>query len=502
MNVYFYSTFNKRDNSTLRPDIVDTTKFTTHDCKLKQDCSEHDPVLLLNSAAFNYVYAYIPDWHKYYYVTDVVSKANNLIEYYLTEDLLASYKVNIANTQARIMYSSNGWDPYLIDSRIQIKNTRQKSDKVTTTPTVPVFERPNGWYLLSALAVCDVTGITTGFGANYIFSPSGIEKVRKWFASPDFMTAFYNYYHGRALDSVYRCIWIPYDIPTGTAEDPQIVGMLSCNIGSSWSGDNPWRIEFDNGECGLIKGWPRVYKSFSIDLGRRYTDFRRSEPYTTGQLYLPGIGLIDVCYGDYAGATSITIMVCIECLTGNVDYRIFAGSNLVQMASTNVAAVCPIGSDTLDSSGVMNGIGTFLGGAVTLAGTIATSGAGVGIAAGAGAMIAGAANTILSGHKHTQTVSGNIGGRMAVNSPYITLTEYTVDTENPNDANYISLQGRPYDGVATIGNLQPTPAVPIYVQCIDAHVKPSELDGITVMKPNMREQQELNNILNSGFYYE
>ena len=188
MNVYFYSTFNKRDNSTLRPNISDTSQFDTHTCTLKHDCSEHDPVLLLNSAAFNYVYAYIPDWHKYYYVVDVISKANNLVEYHLSEDLLATYKANIVGTTARIMYSSNGYDTDIVDSRIKVKTTRSGNYSSNMTNVVS----GNGGYVLNVFNTAGNMA-SSGICVSYLLSEFGIDKLRGWLGLTGVASAIASY---------------------------------------------------------------------------------------------------------------------------------------------------------------------------------------------------------------------------------------------------------------------------------------------------------------------
>ena len=474
MTVNFYTSFSKRINSTKQP----SSGATAHDCKLKENCSVHDPVLILSTNTFNYEYAYIATWEKYYFIVDCVSLANGLVEYHLTEDVLATYKTAIGTTSARIMYSSSSYDQYVIDPRIQMENVRSRSVK-TTTPLSPVFSSSTGWYILQCMSSAIFAG-NSGFSVSYILSDSGINKVRQWLADTNFLNQMYQYFHGRPIDSVFKVVWVPYDI-----DSTYVSGQTSVIIGDLKSSD--FGYTFTTGECGLINGFPFLRNTFTITLDRRYTDFRRSEPYTTGQLNLPGVGLVDVCYADYKGTGQISILVTIEALTGNVTYQIGAQGDIVQVISTNVAAICPISGQSIDAPGVMNGISSFIGGAVTLAGSLATGGSGVGVAAGAGAILAGIGNTVLSANKHTQTISGSIGGRMVANNAWIYLTEYTVDTEDPADSDYVTLVGRPAKGVKTINTLSG------YVQCIDASISGSM---------NGREKEEINTFLNSGFYYE
>lgn len=468
MTVTFYSGFSKRINSTKQPAITGTD----HDCKLKEDCSEHDPVLLLQSTA-QYDYAYISAWAKFYYVKDIVSKSNTISEYHLSEDVMGTYKYYIGNTYAQIAYSSTDYDSLIIDPRIQVSS--KKTVKTLASSGTAVFGASPGWYLLSVFADSIISGVNNGFAVTYILSDSGMEKLRRWLSDTNVWQAVFNYFKGEPIRSIFRCIHVPYNVPNAS-----ITGVSSCVIGNQSSG-----AIFTTGECGIISGFPIDYQYHALAFSRTYTDFRRSEPYTTAQIHLPGIGLVDLCMGDFGGASGCTVSVAIEILTGNVQYNIAVGGEVIYTASTNVAAQCPIGTDIVDSGGVMNGITTFIGGAVSLVGAMMTEGATAALSAGA--MVAGAANTALAANRHAQMISGNIGGRMASLGVYIYMNEYTVETQDPNDVNYIANRGRPCKKTALISSLGG------YTECVNASVScPGQAE----------EKEEINRYLNTGFFYE
>ena len=68
MTVRFYNSFYKRRNSTKQ--LTGSETFYEKDCKLKANCSEHDPVLILSTNDFSYTYAFIAEWAKWYFVVD------------------------------------------------------------------------------------------------------------------------------------------------------------------------------------------------------------------------------------------------------------------------------------------------------------------------------------------------------------------------------------------------------------------------------------------------
>lgn len=481
MNVTFYRGFSKRINSTLRPTIAGTTL----NCRLKEDCSKHNPILLINSQVYDYDYALI-QWTvgdaAFYYVTDVVSRANNLVEYHLKEDVLATYKVDIGNTIAHIAFSSSDYDTMIIDPRIQVKNSK------TATGSSDVLDRPvfsGGGFILTVFSG-DIAVYSTGISTSYWLDDDAMDVCRKWLADSTVYTAIFNYLKGfKPMDGVFGLIWVPYTIPSGYAEETDDI-----YIGPIKNSDN--QFYFNRGhKPQRIKGFQMGIQNFKVPIHLRYTDFRAYEPYTTGTIYLPGVGNIDLNMGDWRGSQYINVTVAIELITGNVKYLLFTDEgNLVQSADCNVSATCPLGQMTINASGVMTGLTTMAGGAVSMLGSIGGMLAGnipLAAAAGAGALITGAANTALSAKQHGISISGGFGGRTASLWPYINHVEYSSDTEDPTDINYIAKKGRPCDGCRQIGTLSG------YVMCDDASV------ASAAAQP---ERDEINAYLNSGFYYE
>lgn len=477
MNVTFYKGFSKRINSTLRP----TMAGTTLNCRLKEDCSKHEPILLLNSQVYDYDYALI-QWAvgdaAFYFVTDVVSKANNLVEYHLKEDVLATYKVDIGNTIAHIAFSASDYDPMIIDPRIQVLNSKTANGS-TDIQDRPVFY--GGGYILTVFSG-DVSVYSTGISTSYWLDDEAMDVCRKWLTDTAVYTAIYNYLKGyKPMDGVFGLVWVPYTIPAGFAEsadDIYIGPVKNSDTGVIFpAGHKPQRI----------KNFQMSIQNFKTRIHLRYTDFRAYEPYTTGTIYLPGVGNLDLNMGDWRGSQYINVTVAIELITGNVKYLLFTDDgNLVQSADCNVAAACPLGQISTNAAGVMSGLTTLAGGAAALISAAFTGGA-TAAAAGASALIAGAANTALSANQHGISVSGGFGGRTVTLWPYLNHVEYSIDTEDPTDINYIAKKGRPCNGCRRIGTLSG------YVMCDDASV------ASMAAQP---ERDEINAYLNSGFYYE
>ena len=117
MEIQFFSNFSKRINSTKQP----TTATATLTGKLKESCSIENPVFQIKPLSPDtlpgYTYAYIPAFHRYYFVSDWVFNVP-LWECTLQEDYLASWKTNIGNTSAYIDRSASESDGTILDTQL------------------------------------------------------------------------------------------------------------------------------------------------------------------------------------------------------------------------------------------------------------------------------------------------------------------------------------------------------------------------------------------------
>jgi len=89
MQITLYENFAKKDNSTLRPSIGGTVI----DCFLKNSTSITNPTFVLTVENFNITYVKWDD--RYYFVSDIMSIKNGVIELSCSLDVLATYKEQI-----------------------------------------------------------------------------------------------------------------------------------------------------------------------------------------------------------------------------------------------------------------------------------------------------------------------------------------------------------------------------------------------------------------------
>ena len=112
--VDFYN-FSKKENSTATPSANSATSFN---CKLLSPSGVLSPVLEINLGVNNYPnynYAYIPNFNRYYWISDWVNDGP-LWRCSLNVDVLASYKTAIGNTNLYVLRAANSYDGDIIDT--------------------------------------------------------------------------------------------------------------------------------------------------------------------------------------------------------------------------------------------------------------------------------------------------------------------------------------------------------------------------------------------------
>lgn len=468
MNVNFYK-FSKRRNSTKQPTGTGTIK----DCKLKEACSIKNPKLTLATNVFDFDYAYIADFGRYYFVNDVISEANGLVTYVLEEDVMASNKTAIGNTVARIGFSSTGYNIDIPDPRISV----EKDITITAVSTTTNFNKI-GCYILTTFS--GASNNSYGLGTAYAMTEGNMNVVHDFMGNPTTFQKLINFFKGNPIDAIFGCIWVPfnYDNAPGTI-------AVNMYIGDQDSSSAGYAI------ASKVMSGTGLYNAakYYITIPRYYNDFRDYEPYTTAQLYLPGVGCIDINLSDYEGATNICIKTVYEYGTGDVTY--FLGpddvdSRIIQTITTNVASPCPLGQTTTNMGGVLGGASGVVGGLGTVIGGIASENAGM-VLAGAGAALLSSANMALQGNKRGVSIKGGIGGRSSSWYTSITLVVFRQKTEDCTAASYIAQKGRPVAVTHAISNHSG------FVQC----------DGASVsIAGDAWERDQINSYLNSGFFYE
>lgn len=111
-----------------------TIKKSLQNCVLKDNTSVENPVILVRNTAniSSYNYMYIPDFHRYYYIEEIVSVQNGLWELHGHVDVLQTYGNAIKGLTATCKRQENLFNMYLDDPEFKTYNEAQIVTKIFT----------------------------------------------------------------------------------------------------------------------------------------------------------------------------------------------------------------------------------------------------------------------------------------------------------------------------------------------------------------------------------
>lgn len=90
---------------------------------LKENTSIINPAILIRATMAQITqcnYFYIPAFGRYYFLRDVISRTNNLVEIQGHVDVLQSFQTQIKANRAVISAQENNWNLYLNDGSIRV----------------------------------------------------------------------------------------------------------------------------------------------------------------------------------------------------------------------------------------------------------------------------------------------------------------------------------------------------------------------------------------------
>lgn len=102
--------------------------------EITHDCSFANPVFVLGSSNFDFEhcnYLYFEDFHRYYYIDDIVIKSNKRIELHCSVDVLMSFASQIRNiyTIVERQEQVSNCNPYIVDNQVIGRVDRQIKKK-------------------------------------------------------------------------------------------------------------------------------------------------------------------------------------------------------------------------------------------------------------------------------------------------------------------------------------------------------------------------------------
>lgn len=474
-----FGVVSKKRNSTYIP----TTELTsTQYASLKDGCSDHNPVFLLNVPnnvfAFNYV-----KWDNwYYFIDDVVRVHNQLMEIHCSLDVLATYKTEILATTCFVSYSSVSGGSWLPDTRIPIKNDTSVSVSSVNLPFVgtdpeyflTVIGKSNGCAtygmdggtlraLINNLSQDNDTELDNIMDMSFDTPEEAVEALTYALAS----TSLWSNAYANVPSCIRSCTW-------------SLLNSESVGSGQIYLGD------YDSGIFGNKKDVSPQTGSFSVSIPWQYSDWRRVAAEDV-YLYLPYVGMISLSSENLSGESSLTILYSYTILDGNICFQIKAGNQIIGSYGGKCSGDYPIGLN--QSAGVNEVANSFLGGAEK---TVSVAAQGNILNAGNIAAIAGQA--VLTGidvksttmQKHPSCIGG-IGGGAGTGLPK-TVTCFTVAHGTSCEPSaMLSVMGMPTMKPLTLSSCTG------YCECVNAHCSVAASGDAINM---------IDTFLNNGFYIE
>lgn len=310
MNITFFVDFKKRINSTKIPDGSDPDASYLPDVvtgTLKEPCSILNPVISIqtppsfpdrNEAPTAWAYAYIPAFHRYYFVDDWTWNTG-LWTVSMTCDVLASYKESIGEISAyieRCAFTSNG---KIIDKLYPAKDDYSIVETRLTNCPWTSWHIENGTYIIGIISK---TAATNAGGAvqYYALTQTQINNLLTYMLNDQFYNdaGFQNNMQVsrdlakclvNPIQYITSCMWFPAPVSYFTEANDvniQVGPWATIGVGKPISGGGVTYTEWFNV---TLPVHPE-----SLDRG----DFLNYSPYTTYLCAIPPFGyfMLDPSY--------------------------------------------------------------------------------------------------------------------------------------------------------------------------------------------------------------
>lgn len=115
------------------------TDLIEKDIKFKDTANIRNPVikLKLETVMLDYNYFEIPDFKRFYYVSDIYIESNDIIVFELKVDVLESFKDQILESHGLLKRSKNG-NEYITDNRFRTEVKRESDIYYSDVTLEPV----------------------------------------------------------------------------------------------------------------------------------------------------------------------------------------------------------------------------------------------------------------------------------------------------------------------------------------------------------------------------
>ena len=320
------------------------------DCTLRDSCNILDPSIFIRktnadggSAIPSYNYAYIPEFNRYYFITDITSVNNQLWRIDMHVDVLMSYKDIILQQEVYVLRNENEYNKWLPDEDCLA------TGEVRHEP-YPGLVFSDGQYFnatydtdarLFAVSVYDGSYIDPGnppsrpapdaknifpghldnfispFGITntvYAFNYKDLQQFFNKLSSLDIPATIFGYENG---DYVLSIKMYPFDISHGSTLTRDVY------VNGSDMGIDAYFIAGSD----VLGKHNAISKLLieAIDMSRFINDFRDISPYSKYSLWLPYYGFIELDVSRFIYDKYLYIYLTVDYSTGKARYDLCCG---------------------------------------------------------------------------------------------------------------------------------------------------------------------------------
>lgn len=512
-NLYLWSSFSKRDNSTLRPS---TTADATVSIDLLTIEDLKRPRFLLSASYLTNNYTYALFEGRYYFLSEPTIVNGDMIAFEGTFDYLATFKEYIGATTAYIQYATSGYLTKLTDDRISATNTlyvKNSSYAETYNFTSLTHCFTDHKCYATFIVVGDNEKANIGGVSGYQLDPGEMQVLFDAFISNvDGLDSQIEVFQKNPYDAICKVMYYPARLIYDTSNyertsSPQTSSYTKSTV--RIAGQSMYVVV--GGDTQYINGYPLMLHTFAtvdsvgettLPLGGKKWwdivipqahngDFRDYPPFAKYELFLPFIGYVDFEIKNYINDTQVRVDCFLDAIGGQIHYMVTGNnSGNKDYYSADVGIEVPISQVKKNTvQGMME--------------TTASAGAlGLGIGLHSPTAVFGGVTGVIKGvidaTRYSINHTGGIGNfgkvydilklsstdkhRMAFMNEY-----YYGTSPDPTNADFIATNGRLVNSVGTISSYSG------YIKCVNASVSLAASDD---------EINTINNYLNGGFFYE
>ena len=498
----FY-TFNKRNNSTKVP----TGTGTSINIVLKDDVSILNPTIRvsLSATVLSYNYCYIPVFSRYYFITDIVS-SKGFWEIELKCDVLASYKTQIGSMNTYVLRSAHEMDGNVIDTIYPVKanedahkvygNFGTYSDETTITDPFKL-KGSDCCYVVGIASKSNTVQCQAGSTVYYLMTPTQMQKFMTYLMTDvsewsDISISRYDEGVQRALlnpiQYIQSCVMFPFTVDkvlNKTDTDTIYFGAYSYTIEEGYAASMLY-ISLYTGPTCQTGGTIDVTRHPQAETRGMYLN---GSPFTE---YYVHIGPA----GDFQINPNSFIDLDIDTLTVTMKWDLTSG--LCRIRIEHEMSLGNDNNDPLLDTTVQGGVNINLTQAFTdplkqgltlasAAGNLISSG--LGFTPGSiGGIISATSSGVGSLSENKFPKASGVGTSGAMLNMFNEDSGFYISCKHDLlvDENYIEL-GSPLCKVKTISS------IPGFILCSGADFGGAGTEN---------ERNEINNYLNTGFFYE